>query len=102
MKGTKTIQGELWKAYPTTAAAASERGMDVQYPKTFFDALQESMRFVEESRSNEGMSKADVLDSMEKRLSFIMAKMLGCPTSTSFCMFRKDCVEASLMNDWSS
>jgi|688.fasta_scaffold1514378_1 hypothetical protein len=67
--------------------------MEVQYPKTFFDALQESMRFVEESRANDGMSKADVLDSVEKRLSFIMAKLLGAPTGTSFCMFRKDCVE---------
>ena len=67
--------------------------MDVQYPKTFFDALQESIKFVEDSRANDAMSKTDVLDSVEKRLSFIMAKLLGAPTSTSFCMFRKDCAE---------
>jgi hypothetical protein len=67
--------------------------MDVQYPKTFFDALQESIRFTEESRSNDGMSKTDVLDSIEKRLSFLMAKLLANPTSTSFSMFRKDCAE---------
>ena len=34
-----------------------------------------------------------VLDSIEKRLSFLMAKLLSNPTSTSFCMFRKDCVD---------
>ena len=67
--------------------------MDVQYPKTFFDALQESIVFVEESRSNDLTSKADVLDSIEKRLSFLMTKLLANPTSTSFCMFRKDCVD---------
>jgi hypothetical protein len=67
--------------------------MDVQYPKTFFDALQESIKYVEESRLNEATSKTDVLDSIENRLSFIMAKLLGAPTSTSFCMFRKDCAD---------
>jgi hypothetical protein len=67
--------------------------MDIQYPKTFFDALQESIQFVEESRLNEGMSKADVLDSVEKRLSFLMAKLLAAPTSTSFSVFRKDAAD---------
>ena len=77
----------------TRSERDQRQGMDVQYPKTFFDALQESIRFVEESRLNEGMSKADVLDSVEKRLSFMMAKLLAAPTSTSFCVFRKDQVE---------
>jgi hypothetical protein len=52
--------------------------------------LQESIRFVEESRLNDQTSKTDVLDSMEKRLSLLMAKLLGSPTSTSFSLFRKD------------
>jgi len=66
--------------------------MEVQapYPRNYFDALCEALRFVDEARADEGRTKADVLDSVENRLSFLLTKLLAAPTSTSFCVFRHD------------
>lgn len=60
------------------------------YPRTYFDALCEALRFLEEARADEAKSKADTLDSMEIRLSLLLSKMLSTPTATSYCMFRHD------------
>ena len=61
-----------------------------QYPKNFFDALCETMRFIEEARLDEQMSKVDALDSMENRVSFLLTKLVAAPTATSFSMFRRE------------
>ena len=66
--------------------------MEVQapYPRNYFDALCEALRFVEEARADEGRTKADALDSVEIRLSFLLTKLLAAPTTTGFCVFRHD------------
>ncbi len=64
--------------------------MDPSYPKTFLEAIMETMQYVERCRDNDGIKKNDVLDSMENRLSFMLRKMVAQPTSTSFCVFRND------------
>ena len=66
--------------------------MEVQapYPRTYFDALCEALRFVEEARADEARTKADTLDSIEIRLSLLLTKLLAAPTTTGFCVFRHD------------
>jgi hypothetical protein len=66
--------------------------MEVQapYPRNYFDALCEALRFVDEARADEGRTKADVLDSVENRLSFLLTKLLAAPLTTSYCVFRHD------------
>lgn len=62
----------------------------VWYPKTFFDALRDGVDFVEECRRSDAVSKEDALDGMERRLSFMLTKMLAAPTATSYSVFRAD------------
>ncbi len=62
----------------------------VAYPKTFFESLRDSMEYLEDSRRNDAMSKEDVLDGMEKRLCFMLSKMLATPSATSYSVFRMD------------
>jgi hypothetical protein len=64
--------------------------MDQPYPKTFLDAIMESIQFIERCRDNDSFTKRDVLESMENRLSFMLRKMVACPTSTSFSVFRSE------------
>ncbi len=64
--------------------------LDVLYPRNFFDAARLGLEYVEECRNNERITKADALDGMEARLSFLMQKILAAPTATSFCVFRAD------------
>lgn len=64
--------------------------MEAGYPRTYFDALCEALRFVEEARGDEAVSKADALDSVENRLSFLLTKLLAAPSATGFCVFRHD------------
>ena len=61
--------------------------MDPSYPKTFLDSIMDTIQFIEKCREDEHIKKEDVLDSMENRLSFMLRKMVACPTSTSFSMF---------------
>ena len=64
--------------------------LDVLYPRNFFDAVRLGLEYVEDCRNNEGITKADALDGMEARLSFMMQKLLAAPTATSFCVFRTE------------
>ena len=57
-------------------------------PKTLFDILDDAMIALEQFRRSADVTKADVLDSMETRLSIAMRKMLATPMSTSYCIFR--------------
>lgn len=61
--------------------------MDHCYPKTFLEALTDSIQYVEKCRTDSYVKKEDVLDSMENRLCFMLRKMVAAPTSTSFSFF---------------
>jgi hypothetical protein len=62
--------------------------MDTLYPKTFFDALCEATTYVESARNDDAITKADALDGVEMRLSFMLKKVLAAPTATSYSVFR--------------
>jgi hypothetical protein len=64
--------------------------MEVCYPRNYFDALRLGLEYVEECRRDESLSKAESLNGMETRLSFMMSKMLAAPTATSYSVFRGD------------
>lgn len=64
--------------------------MEAPYPVTFFNAIQDSIAFIERCRSDDAIGKADALDGMETRTSIILKKMLAAPTATSYSFFRDD------------
>lgn len=53
-------------------------------PKTFMEMLLECSEFIDHQRLDPHSTKADVLDSMEKRVSFLVGKMAAYPVCTSF------------------
>jgi hypothetical protein len=55
-------------------------------PKTFMDMLLECAQFIERARHDETstVTKADVLDSTENRLSLLVGKMASQPASCTF------------------
>jgi hypothetical protein len=53
-------------------------------PKTFMDMLLECAQFIERARHDETSTKADVLDSLENRLSLLVGKMASQPASCTF------------------
>ena len=57
-------------------------------PKSLFDILDDAIDALDGYRRDPNVTKADVLDSMETRLSIALRKMLATPTSTSYCIFR--------------
>jgi hypothetical protein len=60
----------------------------MEYPKTFFDSLRSCVSYIQTCRADPGMSKDDVLDGIEERVSVMMGKALSLPTASSFCVFR--------------
>lgn len=62
---------------------------DVTYGPTFLDMMRSCLDAIESFRVQEDVSKADVLDSMENRVSLMMRKMVATPTTTSYCIFRE-------------
>jgi hypothetical protein len=55
-------------------------------PLTFMDMLLECSRYLDTARHDEGASKADVLESMENRLSLLVGKLASQPTSGAFAI----------------
>ncbi len=55
-------------------------------PLTFMDMLLECSRFIDAARHDEAASKADVLDSMENRVSLLVGKLAAYPTSAAFAV----------------
>ncbi len=53
-------------------------------PKTFMDMLVECAQFLDRARQDEGCSKADVLDSLENRLSLLAGKLASHPACSEF------------------
>jgi hypothetical protein len=61
-----------------------------QPPRNFFESLRGCVAYLERCRADPGMSKEDVIQGIEERVSVMMGKALAEPTSTSFCVFRLD------------
>lgn len=59
-------------------------------PLNFFESLRSCVAYLERCRADPGMTKDDVLDGIEERVSVMMGKALAAPTATSFCVFRLD------------
>ena len=56
-------------------------------PRSFLQMLLECSQFVERARHDPTNSKADVLDSLETRLSLLIGKLLAHPTASTFSVF---------------
>jgi hypothetical protein len=56
-------------------------------PKTFLESMLECSEFLDKARKDPGISKNDVLDSMEARMSFLIGKMAASPTCMPFRIF---------------
>jgi hypothetical protein len=55
-------------------------------PPTFMGALLECSRFIDKARADPLSTKADVLDSMETRMSLLVGKLASQPTCASFAI----------------
>ena len=53
---------------------------------TFMDMLLECSRFIDEARADPHCQKEDVLTSLENRVSLMIGKMAGHPTSSAFAI----------------
>jgi hypothetical protein len=54
-------------------------------PLTLMDMLVECAQFIDKSRLDES-AKADVLDSMERRITLLVGKIVAHPTSTAYAI----------------
>ena len=59
-------------------------------PANFFESLRSCVAYLQQCKADPGMSKDDVIDGIEERVSVMMGKALAAPTATSFCVFRLD------------
>lgn len=59
-------------------------------PRNFFESLRSCVSYLERCRRDQGMTKDDVLDGIEERVSVMLGKVLSAPTATSYCVFRLD------------
>ena len=59
-----------------------------QPPRNFFESLRGCVAYLQRCRADPGMSKDDVIDGIEERVSVMLGKALSAPTATSFCVFR--------------
>lgn len=64
------------------------RNKKMDPPKNFFEGLRSCVAYIERCRTDEGMTKEDILVGMEERVSEMLTKMLAAPTATSYCVFR--------------
>ena len=58
--------------------------------KTFLEMLLEFSGTLEKYRKDTSVSKEDVADMAEDRLSMIIGKLVAVPTTTSFSLFRSN------------
>ena len=59
-------------------------------PPTFLQMLLECSQFIDSARYDEGCTKADVLESMETRVSLLIGKLVSQPTSAMFAICLPD------------
>lgn len=55
-------------------------------PPTFMEMIVECAQFIDRARHDAGCSKADVLDSMENRVSLLAGKLASQPMCTAFAI----------------
>ena len=56
---------------------------------TLFEALLDCSSFVERARTDEALSREDILDGLETRVSVALGRLAAVPTCTSFCLFKE-------------
>lgn len=59
------------------------------YPPNFLQALLETSNYLESCRSNDGISKEELIHSMENRISLLIGKAVSAPTGASFSIFNR-------------
>lgn len=59
-------------------------------PQTMMELLIESSEFLEGAKNDKGMTKEDLIECMEERVSVIMGKLVAVPSATSFSMFHSN------------
>lgn len=55
-------------------------------PPTFMEMLVECAQFIDKARHDATSTKADVLDSMENRISLLAGKLAAQPTCTAYAI----------------
>lgn len=84
------VRGRAPRLAHYKAAARRADGHCMDCPGNFYESLRSCVSYIERCRRDQGMSKGDVLDGIEERVSVMMGKALSAPTATSFCVFRLD------------
>jgi hypothetical protein len=59
------------------------------YPPNFLQALLEASNFLDSCRATD-ITKEEIIDSMETRISLLIGKAVAAPTGGSFSVFNKD------------
>ena len=59
------------------------------YPPNFLQALLEASNFLESCKESD-ISKEELINSMENRLSLLIGKSVSAPTGGSFAIFNKE------------
>ena len=62
------------------------------YPPNFLQALLEFSNFIDACKSNESVTKEELIKSAEMRLSNLIGKTVSAPTGGSFSVFNRDTV----------
>ena len=57
-------------------------------PPTILQVITETCDLLDKYRKDQSVSKTDVIDTMEEKLSILSGKYIAFPTSTSFAMFQ--------------
>jgi hypothetical protein len=66
------------------------------YPPNFLEALLGVSKYLEEAAANESVSKRDVCEAMELRLSLLIGKAVAAPLGGSFSIYNREADEEKL------
>lgn len=59
------------------------------YPPNFLQALLEASNFLHSCRTSD-ISKEELIESMDNRISLLIGKAVSAPTGASFAIFNRD------------
>lgn len=57
-------------------------------PETFLQVLVETCQLLDKYKHDQSVTKMDVIETMEEKLSMISGKLISMPTYTSFIMYK--------------
>jgi predicted nucleic acid-binding protein len=57
-------------------------------PETFLQVLTETCQLLDKYKTDASVTKMDVIETMEEKLSVIAGKLISMPTYTSFVMYK--------------